>query len=50
MEKTKIIEVANKLLEYIVTISAGTEIATSEAITAVYGTTRIMTVLLTVKY
>lgn len=37
MEKTKIIEVANKLLEYIVTIPAGTEIATSEAIIAVYG-------------
>ena len=37
MEKTKIIETANKLLEYIATLPAGTEISTSEAIVAVYG-------------
>ena len=37
MEKTKITEIANKLLEYIATLPAGTEISTSEAITAVYG-------------
>ena len=37
MEKTKIIEIANKLLEYIATLPAGTEISTSGAIAAVYG-------------